>query len=328
MPVYDINGSSLHTDGLSHNFAKWSGKVLVTEGNSLTHATNWGKYLAEYLGMTHVNVALSGSSIVVNPQTGGSTISDIKANVADNYPEKADLIILQGDTNTGMYGEPSDQMDGSDPKTTWTAKMNYMIRCLRAKYHNVIIVLMPDSVRYDCVYGEDSWKGKNVDSYTAMKNLAEYSRLAFFDFDHLTPWNPDYVDNYYNWVGDPEDLHSFELNGMDRVHPSGYSYPREKGRALAEFVAGLVFDPDASNTAADRWSEQYTVTYDLKDGVASSNVETSFWANVIFQTTLSGAATVTVTMGGTDVTNDVYTEGSGLVRIPAVTGDIVITATP
>lgn len=326
MPVYDINGSSLHTDGLSHNFAKWSGKVLVTEGNSLTQATNWGQYLAEYLGMTHVNVALSGSSIVVNPQTGGSTISDIKANVADNYPEKADLIILQGDTNMGMYGEPSDQMDGSDPKTTWTAKMNYMIRCLRAKYHNVIIVLMPDSVRYDCVYGEDSWKGKNVDSYTAMKNLAEYNRLAFFDFDHLTPWNPDYVDNYYNWVGDPEDLHSFELNGMDRVHPSGYSYPREKGRALAEFVAALVFDPKAPNNAAPNWNEMYTITYALGASVTCSNATASVWANTVYQASLSGASSVTVTMGGADVTSDVYNPNNGAVKIAAVTGNVLITA--
>lgn len=330
MSLYDINGNPVSGGGtdnaLLYNFARWSGKSLVTEGNSLTAYNNWGDYLADFLSMTHTNVAMSGSAITTNPDTGGTSISDIVANVENNYPETVDLVIMQGDTNVNMDGEPSDQMDGDNPKTTWTARMNYMIRCLRAKYHNVVIVLMPDTVRYDGDVPAYEL-AKNHSGREAMKKLAEYNRLAFFDFDYATPWNPRYADNHYTRTGDPGMSHTIEKHGQDFVHPSTVSYTKSKGRALAQFVAGLVFDPAAPNTAADGWSEQYTVTYTLGDGVSSSNAETSFWANVIFQTTLSGAKSVTVTMGGTDITSDVYTESSGLIRIPAVKGDVVISAT-
>lgn len=326
MALYDINGNVISSssgtagDSLLYNFTRWNGKTLVTEGNSLTESTNWGKYLADFLGMNHTQMAISGSTIIKNPQTQGFSMEDIVANVADNYPEKADLIILQGDTNTGMNGNPSDQMDGENPSTTWTAQMNYMIRCLKAKYHNVVIVLMPDSYRYDKTI---EFNKSVVDS---MRALAEYNRIAFFNFDYSTPWNPEFADNYYSRTGDPGMAHTIEQHGQDIVHPSGSSYAKSKGKALAQFVAGLIFDPDAPNTAAEGWSEQHTVTYTLGDSVASSNSGTTFWGGVIFQTTLSGATTVTVTMGGVDITADVYTASSGLVRIPAITGDVVITA--
>ena len=331
MAIYDINGNVISSVGetvdnsLLYNFTRWKGKSLETEGNSLTAHNKWGDYLAEFLGMTHTNVAMSGSAITTNPQTSGTSMADIVANVEDNYPEAVDLIVLQGDTNVNMDGDPSDQMDGDNPKTTWTARMNYMIRCLRAKYHNVVIVLMPDTVRYD---GDVQAYEliKNHTGYDAMKALAKYNRLAFFDFDYATPWNPRYADNYYTRTGDPGMSHTIEKHGQDFIHPSTVSYTKAKGYALAQFVAGLIFNPDAPNTAADGWSEQYIVTYTLGDGVTSSNVGTSYWANVIYQTTLSGATAVTVTMGGIDITNDVYTASNGLVRIPAITGDVVITA--
>lgn len=332
MALYDINGNSITSDGgsvddsLFYNFTRWSGKSLVTEGNSLTAHNKWGDYLAEFLGMTHTNVAMSGSAITTNPQTKGTTLEDIIANVADNYPENVDLVILQGDTNVGMDGEPSDQMDGDDPKTTWTARMNYMIRCIRAKYHNVVIVLMPDSIRYDG--GVEAYDlEKNHTGYSAMKALAEYNRLAFFDFDHLTPFNPKYDDNYYTRTGDPDDAHTSEVHGQDWVHPSLYSYTKSKGRALAQFVAGLVFDPNAPNTASEGWSEVYSITYSLSNSITSTSAVTSKEAHTTYDTTLSGATAVTVTMGGVDVTEDVYTSSSGRVRIVGITGDVVITAT-
>lgn len=341
MALYDISGNTISfgsgtvDNSLLYNFTRWNGKILVTEGNSLTKHNNWGDYLAELLGMSHINVAKSGSAITTNPDTGGVTMADIVANVSDNYPDAVDLVIMQGDTNVTMDGDPSDQMDGDNPLTTWTARMNYMIRCIKAKYHNVVIVLMPDSVRYDYTgvegdpgyTGSRVWETLNINDYNKMKELAEYNRLAFFDFDHATPFNPRYADNYYTRTGDPGMSHTIEVHGQDYVHPSVVSYTKSKGYALAQFVAGLVFDPNAPNTAADGWSEQYTVTYTLGDGVTSSNTEANFWANVIYQTTLTGATTVAVTMDGTDITANVYTESSGLVRIPAITGDVVITAT-
>lgn len=333
MAIYDYQGNVITVGGDDYNVSKWSGKIAVVEGNSLVASTNWGQYLASYLGMTVYNVAQSGSSIVVNPDTGGSTMTDIKNNVKDNYPDACDLVIMQGDTNTTMDGDSSDQMDGNNPKTTWTAKMNYMIRCIKAKYHNVVIVLMPDSIRYDYVglYGNPNatlktWGTNNVNQYEIMRNFAEYNRIAFFDFDHSTPWNPNYADNYYNWAGDPNNSHTFANNGMDYVHPSYVSYANAKGKALADFISGLVFNPSAPNTATSDWDAIYNVTLNLGNGVTARQNETSWWAKMIYLNTLSGASSVTVTMGGTDITSTAYIASSHQIKIESVIGDIVITA--
>ena len=333
MAVYDVNGDEIIVGGDNYNISKWAGKIAVVEGNSLVAFVDWGQYLASFLGMTVHNVAQSGSSIVVNPDTGTSTMTDIKNNVKDNYPDACDLVIMQGDTNTNMDGDYSDQMDGSDPKTTWTAKMNYMIRCIKAKYHNVVIVLMPDSIRYDYVglYGNPTatlktWATDNFNKYEIMRDFAHYNRIAFFDFDHSTPWNPNYADNYYNWAGDPNNSHTYANNGMDYVHPSYGSYADAKGKALAEFVAGLVYNPSAPNTATEGWDTIYTVTLNLGSGVTARQNETSWWAKMIYQNKLTGESSVTVTMGGVDITSTAYKSSLHEIRIEAVTGNLVITA--
>lgn len=258
MSVYDVNGNVIDSGGTSNwNIDKWNGKVLVTEGNSLVASTNWGAFTASFLGMTHYNVGGSGSAIIVNPTTAGSTQADITADVADNFPPSADVILMQGDTNTNMNGNASDQMDGADPQTTWTAKMNWKIRCLKAKYHNCIIVLMPDSVRYDGGVQQYTLE-KNRTSYEMMKAVAEYNRLIFWDVDGSTPFNPLYNDNFYSRKDQVGDI-------QDYVHPANYwqndssgsidkaRYAMAKGRAIAQFLSTLIFDPVAPNTATENW---------------------------------------------------------------------------
>ena len=122
MAVYDISGNvissgSTGSNELLWNLEKWKGKVLVTDGNSLVGSTNWGTKLANYLGMTHVNNGVYGGELA------GGTMADIIENIATNYPDTCDLVILQGDTNVGdMNGNVTEQMDGENPKTTWTAR--------------------------------------------------------------------------------------------------------------------------------------------------------------------------------------------------------------
>lgn len=75
-------------------------------------------------------------------------------------------------------------------------------------------------------------------------------------------------------------------------------------------------------------ADEYNVTYTLKTGVASTNKRKKVFEGQSYKTTLSGVSagdTVTVTMGGTTVTTDVYTASTGVVKIAKVTGDIVIT---
>lgn len=73
----------------------------------------------------------------------------------------------------------------------------------------------------------------------------------------------------------------------------------------------------------------YTITNNLVN-VISNNSAVSAEENASYTATLTPATdyalgSVTVTMGGADVTTDVYADG--VINIPAVTGDVVITAT-
>lgn len=107
----------------------------------------------------------------------------------------------------------------------------------------------------------------------------------------------------------------------------------EKNLILTLFSKAAYAEDDAS-TAYDAleslWaSTTRTITYNLSH-VTSSNTATSAEGGSNYTTTLTAASnytlnTVTVLMGGVDITSTAYS--SGTVTIPSVTGNIVITAT-
>ncbi len=247
--------------GLLWNYTKWNGKKLVVDGNSLVHVAGWGESLASFLGMQCTNLGRSGQGLVfgTNNAQGQAvypnvwTAETIVQRVANDYPEQADLIMLQGDSNGSQpSGSVTDQMDGDNPKTTWYAKINYLIRCLKAKYPNAIIVIMPDQVRYDGAVKAHELELNHI-SLTTMREIAEYNRIAFYDFEHATPFNPLHGEkNWYSLKGQKPTMN------QDYVHASGTGgqtvYGVAKGKALAGFVSQLIFDPNAPNNAAEDWT--------------------------------------------------------------------------
>lgn len=73
-------------------------------------------------------------------------------------------------------------------------------------------------------------------------------------------------------------------------------------------------------------SDEFTVTYTLKSGVTSTNKRTSVVEGMSYKTTLKGVKgtdTVTVTMGGTNITATAYDDG--VVSIKELKGNLVIT---
>lgn len=73
-------------------------------------------------------------------------------------------------------------------------------------------------------------------------------------------------------------------------------------------------------------ADEYTVTYTLKTGVTSTNKRTAVNEGMSYKTTLKGVKgtdTVTVTMGGVNVTATAYADG--VVKIDTVTGNLAIT---
>lgn len=72
-----------------------------------------------------------------------------------------------------------------------------------------------------------------------------------------------------------------------------------------------------------------SVTYTLKSGITSTNRRKEVFEGQSYKTTLKGDSlatdTVTVTMGGSNITATAYTAATGVVKIAEVTGNIVIT---
>ena len=89
------------------------------------------------------------------------------------------------------------------------------------------------------------------------------------------------------------------------------------------FVVGA--DQNSDGDIAD----EYTVTYTLKTGITSTNKRTAVVEGMSYKTTLKGTTlatdTVTVTMGGSNITATAYTASTGVVKIDKVTGNIAIT---
>ena len=85
----------------------------------------------------------------------------------------------------------------------------------------------------------------------------------------------------------------------------------------------------SGDSGSGDYSKTYTIKYNLTN-VSSSNSSTSITGGSSFTATLTAdsdytLSTVTVTMGGIDVTDSVYADG--VVTIASVTGNVSITAT-
>ena len=97
--------------------------------------------------------------------------------------------------------------------------------------------------------------------------------------------------------------------------------------AYSPLVNAVVFKV-ASDKDSDGDIETFTITRTLKTGVKSTNKRNTVTEGSSYSTTLSGVTssdTVTVTMGGTNITNNVYDSETYKIMIEEVTGDIVIT---
>lgn len=112
---------------------------------------------------------------------------------------------------------------------------------------------------------------------------------------------------------------------MGSVDVTGTSYA-SGNIYIASVTGNIVITATAVEVAEE--VTLYTITNNLVK-VTSDNTAVSVEENSTYTATLTaetdyGIDTVSVTMGGVDVTADVYADG--VVNIPAVTGDVVITA--
>lgn len=129
---------------------------------------------------------------------------------------------------------------------------------------------------------------------------------------------------------------SRHLRGDDSIDPTE--------ETTKSAVSAIVADYDNENIAVIRVGRgssfvvditnptqevRYTIATNLTNVASSSNVvqirEGESYSTTLTPT-LGEITSVTVIMGGTDITNSAYTSSTGVISIPSVTGDVVITA--
>ena len=188
----------------------------------------------------------------------------------------------------------------------------------------------------------------------AAKSLVGAADVDAQDSTHIIPRrdvkSTDFKDLWF--VGDYSDVNTGNNAGFIAIHlmntlsTGGFQLQtsdKGKGNFAFEFTAHFsmdaqdtvpyeVFVVQGSDEPTPPTPTTYSVTYTLDEHVSSSSEATSVNAEAAYTTTLTAAEdyridTVSVTMGGTDVTESAYTAETGIVSIASVTGNIVITAT-
>ena len=129
-----------------------------------------------------------------------------------------------------------------------------------------------------------------------------------------------------------------QLNGLDTrvtaLEAGGSGLSSTEKQLILTLFSKAAYAEDDAGTAYDALEELWTtttrtITYNLSH-VSSSNSTASIESGQSYTTTLTASTnytlnSVTVTMGGVDITSTSYS--SGTISIPSVTGNIVITAT-
>ena len=123
-----------------------------------------------------------------------------------------------------------------------------------------------------------------------------------------------------NAFGTQEELETF----ISVATPANYTLPTSETMSVAKACAKAACNKNDEVTEALTNRFKWQVMYIISDGITLSNTKGYSANEDIYTTTITGASSVTVTMGGIDVTSTVY--NNGIVTISSVTGDVTITA--
>jgi len=121
-----------------------------------------------------------------------------------------------------------------------------------------------------------------------------------------------------------DDLYRFtEFFNSDNIETKYYLHVWQT-LSFSSLVNSVCFMA-SSDSDSDGDVEEFSVTYTLADGITSSNKRTKVNEGSRYSTTITGATSVSVTMGGSAVAN-AYDSTTKKVTIDEVTGAIIITA--
>lgn len=312
----------------------WAGKKWLAIGDSLTdpqYASEGYPYLvSKALGMTLTNLGASGK--VMN------YFVDLIPDFADDF----DLVtVLLGTNNQGFNCAIGSLNDGADYKSnsSFYAQTQKIAEVLMAKYPSAVIAFLTP-IRRTGVEGQNNNDegymvnalGLTTEPYAeAVKEVADYYGLPCLDL-------------YHNGINPKSEwMRQLYFCNSDGTHPNNeghakYTAPVIKAflESLAPFEERVVVEPDypepddpgTDNPEPDNPVITYMVTNTLTNATNSNsaarvNKGASYSATIRAHSGYE-LGSVTVTMGGTNITTSAVSGGS--ITIASVTGNIVITA--
>lgn len=311
----------------------WNGKRWLLIGDSIsTDESNladvgYGKLISRDLGMILTNIAVSGK-----------TMKDAYDWI-DNYSEQFDLITVMMGTNNQGYNCALGALNDSyytagtyDSNNSFYAQTQLLMEKLKTKYPKSVIIFLTPIKRTGC--GDDATYNDDNGYFKKLFTTKEYRDVII---DCCNYYSIPYID-LYNCIDSRTETNRilYFMSATDGTHPN------DLGHAL--FLAPVIrngiekhtpyYFNDWDNTGGSDTPDTpvtpntYIITNNLTN-VTNSNTATSvekdtpYTATLIVDTdyTLSN---VTVTMGDTDVTSTVYSNGN--INITSVTGNIIIIA--
>lgn len=307
----------------------WIGKKWLAIGDSLTDpgvaSEGYPHLVSKALGLTLTNVGASGKDM--------KYFVDLIPDFADDF----DLVtVLLGTNNQGYNCGIGSLNDGVDYTTneSFYAQAQKVAEVLMEKYPTAVIAFLTPIRRTGVGSQNNNDEGYMINTLglttepyaEAVKEVADYYGLPCLDLYHngINPKSEWMRQLYF----------SNSSGGSDGTHPNNeghakYTAPVIKAflESLAPFGERIVVEPDIPEP--DEPVTTYTVTNTLTNATNSNsaarvNKGASYSATIRANSGYE-LGSVTVTMGGTDISASAVS--GGVITIASVTGNIVITAT-
>lgn len=202
-----VNNKSLNTET-----NQWSDKKWVSYGDSNTLIGRWQPTVISKLGLNHINMGVSSSTIVDYSTWAVPMCSDERLN---EIPNDTDIITILGGTNDWVGHKPLGTIDSVN-KNEFYGAYKYIIESIMTRIPNArLLLLCPGYSSYTQTTGEKNNIGLTIRDYgNAIKEIGEYYNLPVIDLLSLMGVNKF---NYLSCFDDEAIAVHFNVNGGVRV---------------------------------------------------------------------------------------------------------------
>ena len=328
---------------------KWSGIKWVVIGDSLTEKNkrttkHYYDYIAEQTGITVEIMGVSGSGYVAGKDDGDAFYQRVAS-----IPTDADVITIFGSGNdlSAMESLSLSMGTGADTgSASPTTVAGYVANAIQAIYDALptvqLGVISPTPWQYHSPADADDDMGKYADMLKDVCAKRGIPYLDLFRCSGLRPWDAEFRTLAYS-KDDGDGTHPDEM-GHAMIAPRikeflGTMLYQDRPVAVGSGAACVYIGANKPTDGAIYWLDtsdsnqgnpvNYTVTTSLThvtiDNNSSAVNEGASFAAALTADTGYALSSVSITMGGTDITGACY--ASGNIYIASVTGNIVITAT-